>query len=110
MQDIQFPTLPEPPTPYIPDALPDDTIFPEEVISEQIDELGKSIKKPLKRQMKAVEKIAQSSKTQADIALKKSKRADIKGWLAIGISAAALLIEVIVNRIEILAFLKSLFN
>lgn len=110
MSDIQFPKLPEPPTPYIPDDLPDDVIFPEEMISEQIDDLAKSIKKPLKRQMKAVEKIAQSSKTQADIALEKSKRADIKGWLAIGISTTALLIEFVVNRVEILAFLKSLFN
>lgn len=78
---------------FYPDDIPDDVIFPDEVISEKIDDLKKTVSKPLKRQVKAVEKIADSAKTQADIAVKTSKKADIKGWISVIIALLAFLLE-----------------
>lgn len=78
---------------FYPADIPDDVIFPDEVISEKIDDLKKTVSKPLKRQVKAVEKIADSAKTQADIAVKTSKKADIKGWISVIIALLAFLLE-----------------
>lgn len=90
--------------------IPEDDVFSDEIISEKIDDLKTTIAKPLKRHVKAIEKIADSAKTQSDIAVKTSKKADIKGWFAVIISAIALFIEFVVNYSEIISFLKSLFN
>ena len=78
---------------FYPDDIPDDAIFSDEVISEKIDDLKKTVSKPLKRQVKAIEKIADSAKTQADIAVKTSKKADIKGWISVIIALLAFLLE-----------------
>ena len=61
-------------------------------------------------QSESAKQIANNSKTQADIAVKKSKKADVKGWIAIIISAFALLIEFATNYSQVTEFLKSLFN
>lgn len=53
----------------------DDVVFPEEIITEQIDELSASIKEPLERQMNAVESIAESAKTQSNLAVAQSETA-----------------------------------
>ena len=56
-----------------------------------------SIKKelrPLEDIASSAETIANSAKTQSELAVEKSKKADIKGWIAVGISAFALLIEI----------------
>lgn len=95
---------------FYPDTIPDDAIFPDEVISEKIDNLKTEVSKPLEQQVKAMEKIADSAEIQANIAFKTSKKADIKGWIAVIISAIALLFEFAVNHTEITSFLKSLFN
>ena len=55
--------------------IPDDAIFPSEIISEQIQELSKDISEPLKRQIAAIEKIAESSNIQADIAKQEAEDA-----------------------------------
>ncbi len=110
--------------------LPDDAVFPEEIISEKIDNLSETIKEPLDRQIAAVEsladsalktasaskhlantsqltadsanvlakaseEIAKSAKLRADLALQKSQKADIKGWISVGISLAALIWSII---------------
>lgn len=71
-----------------------------------------SIKKelrPLKDIAASAEEIAKSSEIQAKIAVKKAKKADIKGWIAVGISALGLLIEIICNYEQIAEFLGKLF-
>lgn len=78
---------------FYPDDIPDDAIFPDEIISEKIDDLKKTVSKPLKRQVKAIEKIADSAKTQADIAVRTSKKADIKGWISVIVALLAFLLE-----------------
>lgn len=85
--------------------IPDDAVFPSEIISERIGELEDSIKKPLDRQVEAIESIANSAKIQSDIAVKTSKKADIKGWIAVFISFVGLFIEIILNSPEISSFI-----
>lgn len=83
--------------------IPDDAVFPDEIICERIDELSETLKDPLDRQIDAIESIADSAKKTAN-------KADIKGWIAIIISAIALFFEFAVNHAEIISFIKSLFN
>lgn len=73
--------------------IPEAAVFPSEIISEKIDELGDSIKKPLDRQVEAIESIANSAKVQSDIAVKTSKKADIKGWISVIVALLAFLLE-----------------
>ncbi len=73
--------------------IPEDAVFPSEIISKKIDELGDSIKKPLDRQVEAIESIANSAKVQSDIAVKTSKKADIKGWISVIVALLAFLLE-----------------
>ena len=73
--------------------IPDDAVFPSEIISERIGELEDSIKKPLDRQVEAIESIANSAKIQSDIAVKTSKKADVKGWISVIIAFLAFLLE-----------------
>ena len=71
-----------------------------------------SIKKelyPLEDIASSAETIANSAKTQSELAVEKSKKADIKGWIAVGISAFALLIENICNYEQIADFFSKLF-
>ena len=73
--------------------IPEDAVFPSEIISEKIDELGDSIKKPLDRQVEVIESIANSVKVQSDIGVKTSKKADIKGWISVIVALLAFLLE-----------------
>lgn len=57
----------------------------------------------------SVKQIADSAKTQSDLAIKKAKKADIKGWIAVGISAFSLMLEIICNYEQIAEFLSLLF-
>ena len=77
------------PLPYLT-AKVQQFISPEKI---QNDDKNADSSKPLKRQVKAVEKIADSAKTQADIAVKTSKKADIKGWISVIIALLAFLLE-----------------
>lgn len=55
-----------------------------ESIAKSADELAKDSKE-----------IAESAKTSSDIALKESKKADIKGWISVAISLAALIWSIV---------------
>lgn len=71
-----------------------------------------SIKKelrPLKDIASSAEEIAKSAEIQAELAVGKSKKADTKGWIAVGISAFTLLVEIICNYEQIADFLGKLF-
>jgi hypothetical protein len=52
--------------------------------------------------------MADSAKIQSDVALKTSKKADIKGWLSVIISVIALTFEFAVNHKAIIDFFLSL--
>ena len=93
---------------FHPNDIPDDVVFPDEVISEKIDDLKETVSNPLNRQVKAIEEIADSAKAQADIAVKTSEKADIKGWIAVIVSVIGLTIEIVVNFPEISAFISCL--
>ena len=78
----------------------------------------------LKRHVDAIEKIAEearrlsdssmsmakNSEIQSELALNKSKKSDVKGRIAVFISTLALLIEIILNRQELLAFFESVIS
>lgn len=60
-----------------------------EIISVWISEQGKSYLAEVLHEdyfTKSIEKIAKSAEIQSDIALKTSKKADVKGWIAVIIS------------------------
>lgn len=56
-----------------------------------IEELAKNSSK----QSDSAKVIADSSKVQSDIALRKSKKADVKGWIAIAISLLSLIWNIV---------------
>lgn len=88
--------------------------YEKSIFKKQADD----IKEPLEHQLKVVEdiaiiarsqaesskEIASSAQIQSDIAVKKSKKADVKGWFAIFISLVALALEFFVNREDLLSF------
>lgn len=55
-------------------------------------------------------KISKSAEICADLAYKKSKKADVKGWISIGIAAFAAFIEFAIHHSEVIAFVKSLLE
>lgn len=80
-----------------------------QILEEQIEPL-KEIDSSAKRQADSAEQQAESAKSQAMSARKIAGKADIKGWIAIIISAIALFFEFILNREEIIAYLQSLIQ
>lgn len=50
---------------------------------------------------------AEAAKAQSDLVEQKAKKADIKGVIALIISALALLLEVVINHREIIEFFKT---
>lgn len=84
-----------------------------EITSVWISEQGKAYLAEVLREdefSKSIEKIAKSAEIQSDIALKTSKKADIKGWIAVIISAITLFIEFMAYHKEIFLFIGKLFN
>ena len=57
----------------------------------------------------SVKEIASSAKIQSNLALQKSKKADIKSWISIVFTGLGLLIEIIINFKPIVEFLSNLF-
>ena len=55
-----------------------------------------------------LEDLANSAKIQADIAVKTSKKADIKGWISVFIAALCAFMEFAVHHSEIIEFIKSI--
>lgn len=62
-----------------------------EKTSEELHNMAQSAKS----QADSAKEIAESSKTQADVALKTSSKADIKGWIAVIISILAFVWSII---------------
>lgn len=54
--------------------------------------------------LNSITEMTEASKQQSEIAVKKSKKADVKGWIAIFVSIAALAIEIIINYDKIIMF------
>lgn len=69
----------------------------------------KEISDTLKQQLSSVASISNSAKIQADLAVKKSQQADIKGWIAVILSAFTLFCEFAINHEAIIEFIKQLF-
>ena len=57
----------------------------------------------------SIKDIADSSKAQSNLAINKSKKADVKGWIAVGVSMVGLIIEIICNYEKIMEALSKLF-
>mgnify|MGYP006909025823 CR=1 FL=1 len=56
----------------------------------------------------SVKQQADAAMTQAGIAIETSKKADVKGWIAVIISGCVMLIQLIVNYREILNFIRKI--
>ncbi|WP_290095402.1 hypothetical protein [Bacteroides acidifaciens] len=74
----------------------------EEERKQQIDDL--------KRIADSAESQAKSSAIQADLAVKTSKKADVKGWIAVIFSGIALLIEFAANHKEIIDYINQILQ
>lgn len=113
LDDINFPDITAPnlrrDIPDIHLTEWDDGESPYELLHKNAHNSEKQ-RKILEKQIAPLREIAKASKVQANIALKKSKEADIKGWIAIILSSIALFFEFATNHSEIISFLKSLFN
>ena len=83
--------------------IPDDAMFQSEIISEQIQELSKDISEPLKRQITAIEKIAEASNIQADIAKQEAEDAKRNARF----SKIIAIISVIISIIAVLPIITS---
>ena len=75
-----------------------------EKTSEELHNMAQSAKS----QANSAKEIAESSKTQADVALKTSSKADVKGWISVIVSIICALMEFAVHHSEILDFVKTL--
>lgn len=64
----------------------------------------------LKRIADSAESQAKSSAIQADLAVKTSKKADVKGWIAVIFSGIALLIEFAANHKEIIDYINQILQ
>ena len=73
---------------------------PYELLEKQTEYLHNTIP-PLKD-------LANSAKIQADIAVKTSKKADIKGWISLFIAAFCAFMEFAVHHNEIIEFVKNI--
>lgn len=87
-------------------------------------QMADDVKSPLEEQVKSVQSIAKSADNLAteskeisksaqicaDLAYKKSKKADIKGWISIFIAAFGVLIEFATHQTQVISFLKSLLG
>lgn len=58
----------------------------------------------------SIKKIAQSAETRSNIAIKTSKKADIKGWLSVFFTASGALVEFIIHFDEISMFFANIFK
>lgn len=84
-----------------------------EILSVSISEQGKAYLSETAHNdefMESIEKIAKSAEIQSDIALKTSKKSDVKGWIAVIISIFALFIEFMAYHKEIFSFLAKFFS
>ena len=74
--------------------------------SETVKEISVSAENQAKNSLQ----IAESSKVLSKLSLDKANRADVKGWLAIGISLATLGVEILSNWNSIIVFFQTLIT
>ena len=86
--------------------LADDVKVP---LEEQVASI-KSIAKSADKLANDSKNIAKSAKKCSDIALKKSKEADIKGWVSIFIAALGVFIEFAIHHAQVINFVKSILG
>lgn len=65
---------------------------------------SESVRADFGNQVKHINSIAESSEQRSSLALKTSKKADIKGWLSVTFAGLAVLFEFILHHNEILSF------
>ena len=99
--DIDFPTYEKGKSPY--ELLESQSAYLEKT-SKELHNMAQSAKS----QADSAKEIAESSKMQADIALKTSSKADIKGWISVIVAIICALMEFSVHHSEIIDFVKSL--
>lgn len=89
-----------------------------------LKQMADDVKEPIKEQLKSIQSIAESADTLAtqskdiadsakqysDIALAKSKKADIKGWISIFIAAFGVFIEFAIHHTQVINYVKSLLG
>lgn len=86
--EIEVPTYEKGKSPY--ELLESQSAYLEKT-SKELHDMAQSAKS----QADSAKEIAESSKTQADVALKTSSKADIKGWIAVIISILAFVWSII---------------
>lgn len=77
---------------------------PLEMMESQTDFLGKTSKE-IRSIAESAKSIAENSKTQSDIAIQTSKKADIKGWISVIISIFCAFVELCVHHVAISDFI-----
>ena len=98
---IEVPTYEKGKSPY--ELLESQSAYLEKT-SKELHDMAQSAKS----QSDSAKEIAESSKTQADVALKTSSKADIKGWISVVVSVISALMEFAVHHSEIIDFVKAL--
>lgn len=78
-------------------------------LEKQVDSV-ESIAKSADKLAEDSKEIAESAKTSSDIALKESKKADIKGWISIFIAAFGGFIEFAIHHAQVIGFIKSILG
>ena len=87
-------------------------------------QMADDVKVPLEEQVKSIQSIAESAdklatdskeiaksaKTCSNIALSEAKKADIKGWISIGIAAFGTFTEFAIHHSEVIDFVKSILG
>lgn len=87
---------------------------PLEMMEHQTDFLEKTshelrnLADSAKSQADSAKSIAENSRIHAEIAVKQSKKSDLKSWLSIAIAAFGAFMEFSIHHAEILEFIKSL--
>lgn len=71
-------------------------------------EIENPIGDTLEEMSKSTKSIADSAKIQADVALKTSKKADVKGWISVIIAFICAVMEFAVHHNEIIDFFRSI--
>lgn len=82
-------------------------LFPK-IEPPELPEIESPIDGTLEEMAKSTKSISDSAKIQADVALKTSKKADVKGWISVLIALSCAVMEFAVHHNEIIDFFKSI--
>jgi len=99
--NIEVPTYEQGKSPY--ELWESQAIYLEKT-SKELHDMAQSAQS----QADSAKEIAESSKMQADIALKTSSKADIKGWISVIVAIICAFMEFAVHHSEIIDFVKTL--